>query len=132
MSGSLPGVAYLAFPFRVGAAGAETAERAAHVRQQIEQTLFTAPGERVFRPEFGAGVKRLVFEPNSGALAGVVENNLRASLQVALQGEVDPATLRISSRQDPEAPERLVIEIAYALSAIGRQERHVFRAEAGS
>jgi hypothetical protein len=132
MTSRMPSVGYLAFPFRIGAAGAEEAERVAHVRQQIEQTLFTAPGERVFRPEFGAGVKRLVFEPNSAALAAAVESNLRASLQVALQGEVDPATLEIAARQDPDAPERLVIEIAYALSAIDRQERHVFRAEAGA
>ncbi len=36
-----------------------------HIREQIEQVLFTDPGDRVFRPEFGAGVRRLVFEPNS-------------------------------------------------------------------
>ena len=132
MTSRLPKISYLAFPFRVEAGGGAPVERVAHVRQQIEQTLFTAPGERVFRPEFGAGVKRLVFEPNSRALAAVVENNLRASLQVALQGEVDPSTLEVSAAQDPTAPERLVIEIAYALSAIGRQERHVFKAEAGS
>ena len=132
MTSRLPDVCYLAFPFRIGADGAASAERVAHVREQIEQTLFTSPGERVFRPEFGAGAKRLVFEPNSPALATVVESNLRASLQVALRGEVDPSTLEIAARQDPDAPERLVIEIAYALSAIGRQERHVFRAEPGS
>jgi hypothetical protein len=132
MTSRLPSVGYLAFPLRIGPSGAEEAERVAHVRQQIEQTLFTAPGERVFRAEFGAGVKRMVFEPNSAALAAAVESNLRASLQVALQGEVDPTTLQIAARRDEDAPERLLIEIAYALSAIGRQERHVFRVEAGS
>ena len=39
--------------------------RVRHIREQIEQVLFTDPGERVFRPEFGAGVRRLVFEPST-------------------------------------------------------------------
>jgi len=59
---------YLAFPFRVRAGRAELADRARHVRDQIEQVLFTQAGERVFRPEFGAGVRALVFEPNSAAI----------------------------------------------------------------
>ncbi len=36
-----------------------------HIREQIEQVLFTDPGERVFRPELGAGMRQLVFEPNT-------------------------------------------------------------------
>ena len=54
------------------------------------------PGERVFRPEFGAGVQRLVFEPNNNALATVLTRRLQSSLQAALQGEVDPKSLHIT------------------------------------
>lgn len=123
----LPEVQYLKFPFRIGPAGGESSRRIDHVREQIEQVLFTDPAERVFRPEFGAGMRRLIFEPNSEALAAVVTKRLQSSLQVALQGEVDPKTLEIAAGRDPEHPERLTVEIGYALSAIGHQERHVFR-----
>lgn len=58
---------YLAFPFRIGTDGAKTSTRARHVREQIEQVLFTNPKERVFRPDFGAGVRKLIFEPNASA-----------------------------------------------------------------
>ena len=56
---------YLAFPFRVEKGGPRLSSRSDHIREQIEQVLFTDPYERVFRPEFGAGVRALVFEPNA-------------------------------------------------------------------
>ena len=52
-----------------------------HVRDLIEQILFTAPGERVNRPDFGSGLMQLVFAPNSDALGGAVEASVQASLQ---------------------------------------------------
>jgi len=66
--------AYLSFPLRIGARGAATSGRRDHVRQQIEQVLFTDPGERVYRPEFGAGIRALIFEPNGSVLADILRN----------------------------------------------------------
>jgi phage baseplate assembly protein W len=57
------------------------ADDAAHVREMIEQLLFTTPGERVNRPTFGSGVLQLVFAPNSDALAAALRLTLHASLQ---------------------------------------------------
>jgi uncharacterized protein len=51
------------------------------IRQMIEQVLFTAPGERVNRPDFGAGLNRLVFAPNGDALAAATQLVAQASLQ---------------------------------------------------
>ena len=52
----------LTFPFHIGDLGAPaTSPRTLAVRQQLEQLLFTIPGERVNRPTFGCGVQRLVF-----------------------------------------------------------------------
>jgi len=67
------------YPLHFDARGrtAETTQ-AEHIRDLIEQVLFTAPGERVNRPTFGSGVQQLVFAPNSDALA--------AATQVAVQG----------------------------------------------
>ena len=49
-----------------------------HVRDLIEQVLFTTPGERVNRPTFGSGLLQLVFAPNSDALAAATEMTVQA------------------------------------------------------
>jgi phage baseplate assembly protein W len=125
MEHRLPTQNYMRFPFEIGGDGAVTSDRARHVREQIEQVLFTIAGERVFRPDFGAGVRRLVFEPNNAALAAVTEKRLRSSLEEALRGEVDPKTLRIDVTRPEDEPEKLLISIKYELSAIGRADEVV-------
>jgi hypothetical protein len=114
---------YLKFPFCVGDDGPKTSSRLEHVREQIEQVLFTSPKERVFRPEFGVGVRRLVFEPNNAALRNTTLKRLNASLAEALHGEVDPRTLEIDVSSENE---KLIIHISYVLAAINRQESHTF------
>ncbi len=52
-----------------------------HLRDLIEQVLFTSPGERVNRPTFGSGLLKLVFEPNSESLAGVTQLNVQSAIQ---------------------------------------------------
>lgn len=52
-----------------------------HVRDLIEQVLFTSPDERVMRPDFGAGLLALVFEPNSGTLAATLQFLVQSALQ---------------------------------------------------
>jgi len=116
---------YMAFPFRVGADGPDSCGRAAHVRQQIEQVLFTNPPERVFRAEFGGGVKLLLFEPNAAGMREVIEKRLAASLADALQGEVDPSTLKVKLESEGEG-ETLVINVSYVLAAIGQRESHPY------
>jgi len=98
------------------------------VRSQIEQVLFTSPGERVFRPDFGAGVRRLVFEPNSSALWSVTENRLVSALANVLQGEVDPSTLQAEVRGEGE---KLTILVSYALARVGLREEHSFSISGG-
>lgn len=116
---------YLAFPFRVGAKGPQESGRGKHVREQIEQVLFTAPGERVMRHDFGADVRQLVFEPNDPALASVTRKRLSSALGEALRGEVDPKTLEIDVQdvQDAQSDgEKLRITITYQLATIGHRE----------
>jgi len=114
---------YLKFPFCVGGDGPKTSSRLEHVREQIEQVLFTSPKERVFRPEFGVGVRRLVFEPNNVALRNSTLKQLNTSLAEALHGEVDPKTLEIAVSNEDE---KLLISISYILAALNRQESHRF------
>ena len=58
-----------------------TTEARDHIRDLIEQVLFTSPGERVMRPDFGAGLLQLVFEPNSAAIAGTAQFLVMSGLQ---------------------------------------------------
>lgn len=73
---------HLAFPFRIGSDGrsAAPASDAEHVRDELLQLLLTSPGERLFLPEFGGGVRRLVFEPASDVLRGVVKARITQAL----------------------------------------------------
>ena len=58
-----------------------------HIRDMIEQVLFTSPGERANRPTFGCGLLQLVFGPNSPELAAAAQFLVQGSLQQWL-GEV--------------------------------------------
>jgi Bacteriophage baseplate protein W len=51
-----------------------------HVRDLIEQLLFTAPGERVNRPTFGTGLLQLLFLPNSEPLAAATQASVQGAL----------------------------------------------------
>lgn len=129
MSRRLADPPYLAFPLRIARPVDATpgdlrqwprlASRSEHIRGQIEQILFTVPGERVFRPEFGAGLRTLLFEPNASPLWQVTQRRLAAALGEALNGEVDPRSLEI---EVSGSEGQLVIRIAYTLAAIGRRE----------
>lgn len=70
------------YPYRIDGSGrTATTTDAEHIRDLIEQVLFTSPGERVMRPDFGAGLLRLVFEPNSTALAATTQVIVQSALQ---------------------------------------------------
>ncbi|MCJ9429312.1 GPW/gp25 family protein [Kordiimonas marina] len=120
----LPRVGYMAFPFRMGADGATTVARFEHIRQQVEQVLFTSPGERVFRPEFGFGARRHVFEPNASSLWEYAQNSLYGALAEALAGEVDPKTLQVSVGPGEGEPEVLLVRIRYVIAALQKEETH--------
>ena len=72
----------LAYPFRVDSSGRTAgAGRNDHIRQMIEQVLFTMPGERVNRPGFGSGLMQLVFAPASDELATATQFLVQGALQ---------------------------------------------------
>jgi hypothetical protein len=72
----------MAFPYRFDAQGrTASADDAAHVRDLVEQVLFTRPGERVMRPDFGTGLMQLVFAPASADLASATQVLVESALQ---------------------------------------------------
>ena len=75
----------IAFPFQIdghGRTASTTVDQ--HIHDMIEQLLFTNPGERVNRPDFGSGLLQTVFQPNSTALAATLQFTLQGALQQAL------------------------------------------------
>jgi hypothetical protein len=70
------------YPFRFDGRGrTASAAHDEHIRDLIEQVLFTSPGERVNRPTFGSGVLKLVFEPNSATLGATTQLAVQGALQ---------------------------------------------------
>ena len=65
----------------MAAAEPRVADDDRHIRDLIEQLLFTNPGERVNRPEFGSGLGQLIFAPNSPELATAVQFLVQGALQ---------------------------------------------------
>ena len=66
-----------------------------HIRDMIFSVLFTSPGERVNRPDFGCGLKALLFSPASQAVAAATKVLVKASLQKWLQNEIEVEDVQV-------------------------------------
>jgi len=88
----------VAFPFRFEGGG-RTAQAGDddHIRDLVEQVLFTAPGERVNRPSFGTGLAQLVFAPNSQELATATQFLVQAALQQTLGDLIHVEAVQVDS-----------------------------------
>ena len=70
------------FPYHFDQRGrTASADQDKHIRDLIEQVLFTTPGERVNRPTFGSGLMQLIFSPNSDILASATQLTVQSALQ---------------------------------------------------
>jgi phage baseplate assembly protein W len=101
--------AFLDHPFHFDAKG-RTATTGAddHVRDMIFQVLFTNPGERVNRPDFGCGLSQLVFMPNSDALATATQFMVQGSLQRWLADVIQVEQVLVTNEE-----EILIVDVAY-------------------
>ena len=93
-----------------------------YIRQIIRQVLFTAQGERINRPDFGAGVKRLVFAPNSPATASLAQTLIYQALTTWLGTLIRTDDVRAEANE-----EKLNITIVYTILA--KQERRFLNVE---
>lgn len=86
------------YPYRIDGRGrTAVTDDDDFVRDLIEQILFTVPGERVNRPDFGCGLLQLVFAPNSGELAAAMQFTVGASLQQWLGDLVTVQEVRVEA-----------------------------------
>lgn len=90
---------HIAYPFQVDGKGrTATTTEELHIKEMVEQLLFTSPGERVNRPEFGTGVMQMVFAPNSQELATATEFMIQSALQQYLGDIIKPEEVTTTSR----------------------------------
>lgn len=96
-----------------------------HVRDMIEQFLFTSPGERVNRPDFGSGLLQLIFAPNSVELAGALQFTIQAGLQQWLSDVIDLKSLEVVNEDST-----LRITVVYVIRKTGQERQEVFERSA--
>ena len=112
----------LAYPYRFDATGhtAQT-DMLTHIRDMIEQILFTSPGERVNRPTFGSGTAQLVFAPNSDVLAGAQQQAIQAGLQQWLSD-----VIRVQSVDVTAIDATLTVTVVYVVLQTQQQQTQEF------
>jgi phage baseplate assembly protein W len=114
------------FPFRIdnrkrtAATGDED-----HVRDLIEQLLFTAPGERVNRPTFGSGLPQMIFGPNTPEIAAAVQFLVQGALQQYLAD-----LIQVSSVQVDAVDSTLRVQVDYVLTRTQERRTTEFTTEA--
>ncbi len=89
----------IAYPFRIDGRGrVADADYEEHIRQLIEQVLFTSQGERVNRPDFGSGLMQLVFAPNSTELGTATQFLVQGALQQWLGDLIQVEAVEVESQ----------------------------------
>jgi phage baseplate assembly protein W len=117
MNGNSQGKAFLgvgwAFPPAAASGDLATAAYETDIQQAIQIILGTAPGERVMRPDFGAGLKTLIFEPMNTTTAALAQFNVQQAL-VQWEPRIDQVTVTVTPQPSTGS---LQIEILYRVRA---------------
>ncbi|HET8934494.1 MAG TPA: GPW/gp25 family protein [Polyangiales bacterium] len=110
------------FPFHFDGRGrTASADLSDHCRDLIEQLLMTEPGERVNRPDFGCGLRQLVFAPNSPELAAALQFSIGAAFQRWLGDVIEVRALEVSA-----ADSKLTIDLTYLIRSSGEERQAQF------
>ncbi|MDF3308900.1 GPW/gp25 family protein [Rhodococcus sp. T2V] len=112
----------LHYPYQFDGRGhTRTEAHAEWIRGLVEQVLFTAPGERVMRPDFGSGLRQLIFAPNSDELAATTQVLAQGALQQGL-GDL----IILESLQVQATGETLTVTVRYLVRLTGEPAEHTF------
>lgn len=110
------------FPYQFDSRGrTATTDQRDHVRDMIEQLIFSNPGERVNRPDFGSGLLQLIFAPNSPELAATVQFTVQAALQQWLGDVIEVRNLDVTA-----VDSILSIDLTYLIYDGGQQVSTTF------
>jgi uncharacterized protein len=103
------------FPLRIDGRGrTAVATTDEHVRDLVESVLFTAPGERVNRPDFGCGLEQFLFAPLDPTVAGTAEIQVRSGLQRWLGDVIDLGDIEVDVEEST-----LRVTVQYRVRATG-------------
>lgn len=110
------------FPFQFDGRGrTASTDDDDHIRDMIEQLLFTSPGERVNRPDFGSGLLQMVFAPNSPELAATLQYTTQAALQRFMGDLIDLQALEVTSEDST-----LNVVVKYIVKRTGNSQTENF------
>lgn len=111
----------ISFPPRIGADGhVAWSEGETNVREAIYVILMTALGERLMRPQFGAGLERLLFEPNTVATRHMIEDQVSVALS---RWEPRIHLESVTVVPDPADSESAIVTITYKLVATHQNDQ---------
>jgi phage baseplate assembly protein W len=106
----------IAYPFQFDKRGrTAAASDSDHIRDMIEELLFTSPGERVNRPDFGSGLLQMVFSPNRIEVAATLQYTIQAALQRWL-GDV----IQLQAVDVTAVDSTLSVSVAYVIRQTGQ------------
>jgi hypothetical protein len=112
----------IAYPYQFDGRGrTATATDNDHIRDMIEQLMFTNPGERVNQPDFGSGLLQLIFAGNSPELAATVQFTLQAAIQHWL-GDV----VQVQNVQVQAADSTLTVNLSYLIRSTNQEQTSIF------
>ena len=115
----------IAYPFAIDTGFGQLATEddfAEHVEQLIKQVLLTNPGERINRPDFGCGIRRMLFAPNSQESASLAQVTIFQALEKWLGSLISVNKVEVAAEN-----ELLKIHITYLLKV--RKERRYINME---
>jgi len=112
-----------AYPLRIdgGSQQAAQAPYAAHVEQMIEQVLLTSPGERVDLPQFGCGLRQLVFAPMQATLDAALKLQVTQALETWLAGVIVVSTVDVETSDDDAALAEGTVQVTVTYTLVDTQ-----------
>lgn len=124
----LPDGHHLSFPFHVGSDGrtAQITTLEEHVRDELMQLILTNPGERAFVPEFGGGVRRLVFEGAGDVTEAMAKAMISQALSRWLSQRITVEDLVVEARN-----ETIVVDLKYRIAGSEDSRRVRFERKGG-
>jgi phage baseplate assembly protein W len=105
-----------AFPFSIDPVSGQARQTpyGTHVEQMIRQVLLTAPGERVDLPQFGCGLRQLLFAPNSDALQATAQLIVQRALNLWLADQIQVSKVSVSPGEGGDYSQ-ILVQIEYLL-----------------
>ena len=120
------GRADYAYPLRIdgGSQQAAQAAYAAHVEEMIEQILLTAPGERVDLPQFGCGLRQLVFSPLRDSLDTALKLQVSQALGRWLAGVIEVSTVEVETSDGDASLGDGTVQVTVTYTLVDTQTSH--------